>query len=434
MNKFKACLTIQKGGEQGRQYVIRAGQEFVIGRSLGCTISLGDGLISRRHCVLQLDARGLRVTDLGSRNGTLLDGKRLEANQGTYTCAKDVLQVGGHIFSVEVSGLSADNQEALQRTRRFAKNFVPLDEFEILGEIGRGATGVVYGAHQKNLRRNVAIKIPRTDVPDYSDTYTRFVREGQLCSKIANPHVVTIHDMRMSGKRIFIVMELVNGGSVSDRLGSAQLTGKPMEIAEIAKIGEHVALALHAIHLHKVIHRDLKPSNILLSPEGHAKLADFGIAKYVGEQTNEFAPMTGTDEGIGTLGYIPPEAATVSESIGTYSDIYSLGATLYHMLTNKVLFLSDDLERTLHRIVNEKPIPVRKLRPDCPAPLAAMIDAMLAKSPIDRPRDALDIAVHLNKIASKLQNPQQRILQQTDMYHMREMPNLHESHETDIFF
>lgn len=445
MSKPKACLTVQKGNEQGRQYIIRAGQEFVIGRSLGCSISLNDGLVSRRHCTLELSNNGLLVTDLGSRNGTILDGKKLVAGEGEVTAPKDVLQVGGHIFSVEITGLSQLNHESIAKTRRFAKRFVPPEEFELLGEIGRGATGIVYGARQLNLRRNVALKVPRTDVEDYTDSYTRFIREGQLCSKISSPHVVTVHDMRLSNKRVFIVMELINGGSVSDRIGNVRLTGKNLPLEEVARIGEHVALGLHAIHRHKIIHRDLKPSNILLSPDGNAKLADFGIAKFIGEDEGDFAPMTGSDEGVGTIGYLSPEAVGASETVTPLSDIYSLGATLYHMLTNKILFMDTNFERALMRILEETPIPIRKLRPDCPSALASLVEKMLEKDPTKRPQDALNVAIQLNSIAGEFSSLfTKHNLQQTDMYRQPSYsdklqfpsshPRLDESRETDIFF
>ena len=165
MNQPRAYLTIAKGNEVNRQYVLRPGQKFTIGRTFDCAISLSDKSISRRHATVEFSNRGLQIIDLGSSNGTKVDGKPLLPNQPYFIDKDDLLAVGEHVFRIQLTGLVKPD-ESFEATKRLPRHVVPPEEFEILGEIGRGATGVVYGALQKNLRRNVALKIPRMDEND----------------------------------------------------------------------------------------------------------------------------------------------------------------------------------------------------------------------------------------------------------------------------
>jgi serine/threonine protein kinase len=412
MTQPRAILTVEKGNEVGRQYILRPGQKFIIGRSYDLAISLNDQSISRQHASVELSNRGLKVYDLGSRNGTILDGTKLTPNEFQYACISDSLVIGDHTFDVKLAGLGEKAKHAAERTRRIPRNLVPADEFDILGEIGRGATGIVYGAYQKSLKRNVAVKVPRTDVEDQEENRLRFIHEGQLCSQIHSPYVVTIFDMRPVGKRVYIIMELINGGSAKDRLNNSVIP-----IAEVAKIGEDVALGIHAIHRMNIIHRDLKPSNILLGPEGIAKLADFGIAKKTNDTKGDWANLTPSDEGLGTLGYVSPEGVSC-ENIGKHSDIYSFGATLYHLVTGQIPFVSESMgmAMTLERILLEDPMPPHLLRPDCPRELSNLIVQMMAKDPEDRPSSAIGIAVKLQKIKENYGSSHTKALQQTDAF------------------
>lgn len=398
MTRPKAHLTITRGDEVGRRYVIRAGQRFIIGRAADCSISLNDQLISRHHTALELSHKGLLITDLSSRNGTKLDEKKLKVNSPELAYPSDILEIGKHSIKIELFGIDETAPARASRTHRdLRRAFLPANEFEILGEIGQGATGIVYGAKQIMLQRNVAIKIPRVDVDDYEDCRQRFIREGRLCSKIKSPFVVTIYDLRLQGDKIFIVMELINGGSAFDRIS----VDHKMPIAEVAQLGSDIAQALHAMHRLEIIHRDIKPSNILLTPKGAAKLADFGIAKQLGEKADEIRRLTGTDEGIGTLGYIPPEVACFSE-LGTYSDVYSLGATLYHLVTGMMPFVATgtSVADVLNQIAYEDALPISSLRPDCPPQFIRLIESMMAKEPKDRP-NAIAASVFLDKIVRK---------------------------------
>ena len=432
MSKPRATITVLTGPEKDRKYTMRAGQRFIIGRAFDCVIRVTDTSISRQHTSLELSANGLIVCDLASRNGTALNSQSLESHKPLVTSSSEsYLTVGNCSFTLELTGI--DKARTVPETRRIPRFHFPLEEdYELLGEIGRGAAGVVYGARQKALQRNVAIKVPRIDVENYQECLVRFLREGQLCSRINSPHVIAIYDMLVRNESVYIVMELINGGSVRDKM-----VNETLSIAEIARIGEDVASGLMAIHREGIIHRDLKPANILLMPDGNAKLADFGIAKLLNSGTEEI-PLTGSDEGIGTLGFVSPEGASC-EPLTPRSDIYSLGATLYRMLTNQVPFVRryDTLADTLKKILLYPPDPIEDYRSDCPPELSKLVASMMAKDPEDRPADAATVAAQLERIKIRAQSQQDcniRIAPPTDGFSRDEFQSWQAESTTDNLF
>jgi serine/threonine protein kinase len=386
-------VTVRQGREFGRRYVIRIGQRFVLGRGRDVTVRVQDEKVSRRHVALELSPDGLQVTDLGSRNGSFLDGRQLKPHEARVAHADDVLQIGDHVFQLALTGVDDRTKRERARTRRLDEPLLPRDEFEILGEIGRGATGRVYAAHQKLLGRNVAIKVLRHDIDPDDESRARFMREGRVCVKVDSPFVVDVHDVRLADGRVYLIMELINGLSVKDRL-----FGGPMGIPEAIQIGEEVALGLAAAHNVGIIHRDIKPANILLTPEGRAKLGDFGIAK----ELDALESLTATGEGLGTLAYVSPEQATEAKEVDFKTDIYSLGATLYHMIAGRPPFLPSSA-KVLLEILDEPAPSILIHRPDCPRPIAEAIAGMLAKDPLQRvPEQAPAVASLLRSLRREL--------------------------------
>jgi serine/threonine protein kinase len=373
-----AELTVEAGRDVGRVFVVRLGQTFVIGRGGDVAITVDDERVSRRHASVELRPDGLFVADLGSRNGTFLLGRPLEANKPTPTAPGDVLELGAHRLRLDILGLDEKSRRERQRTQRLDEPLLPKEEFEILGEIGRGATGRVYAARQKLLDRMVAVKVLRSDLGDDEEGQRRFLREARVCCKIDSPFVVQVHDVRVVFGRVYLIMELVNGPSAKDRLSCGALP-----IAEVVRIGLDVANAVQAAHKVGVVHRDIKPANILLTPDGPAKLSDFGIAK----ELESVESLTSTGEGLGTLAYVSPEQATEAKSVTSQTDIYGLGATLYHLAAGRPPFLPTSA-KVLLEIIDKPPQAVTTFRPDCPPDLAQLIHHMLEKDPEKRPAGA----------------------------------------------
>jgi len=197
-----------------------------------------------------------------------------------------------------------------------------------------------------------------------------------------------VFDVRLVKGRVFMVMELINGPSAKDRL-----SGGPIPIPEALKIGEDVANGVAAAHAAGAIHRDIKPANILLSPEGIAKLSDFGIAK----DLDAVVSLTAAGEGLGTLAYVSPEQATEAREVDPRTDLYSLGATLYHFVAGRPPFLPKNA-RVLLEILDAPAPPLQPLRPECPADVTQFIHRLLAKSPAERPTPAALVARTLRQL------------------------------------
>jgi serine/threonine protein kinase len=182
-------------------------------------------------------------------------------------------------------------------------------------------------------------------------------------------------------------MELVQGGSAQDRLMQG-----PLPIAEALKIGEDVARALEAIAQVGIVHRDVKPQNILLGPGGIAKLSDFGIAKELGGRM-----LTTKGTGLGSLPYAAPEQIRDASSVDPRTDVYGLGATLYHLISGRTPFPSRGIPivELVRCILDKPPLPLRGFRPECPPDVEQLIYEMLAKEPGDRPQPPADLTARL---------------------------------------
>jgi len=389
-----ARLRVVAGHDAGRVWHIRPGQRFVVGRGRDVTVRLRAPQASRRHAALTLRAGRLYVTDLDSRNGTFVDDFPIPAWQTAAVPEGASLRFGADPgraaeVAVELVGLGpAQLEESTQMLLEHAP-LLPPDEFELIDLVGRGGMGCVWAARDRILDRTVAIKVMRSRLGD-PDEQERFLREALLCSKVDSPHVVRVFSARVAEGRPCIVMELVQGPSARDRLEEGCLP-----LGEALRIGEHVARALVAAEAEGIVHRDIKPANVLLGPAGRAKLTDFGIAKHL----EAAAPITGTGVTLGSIPYLAPEQAVCAKSATHAADVYGLGATLFHLLAGVVPFArSKDINATLERIVAVPPPPLGRLRRDCPEELAALVHAMLAKAPADRPADAAEVAERLGAI------------------------------------
>jgi len=400
-------LTVKRGRSlSGRHYVIAMCQRLVIGRGHDVSVRLEDDRISRRHTSLELTPEGVLVTDLGSRNGTFLDAARLEPNTAVKPKgARSTLRVGKHELTIELEG--GDEETVREAARTWDLSLVPRDEFKILDELGRGSMGVVYAAREKLLGRNVAVKVLSQQHTD-EHARERFLREGRLCCRIKSPHVVEVHYVRVVRGRIFLVMELVSGLSLR-----ACMENDPPGLETAIRIGAEIASGLVDVHAASVVHRDVKPANILLTPEGTAKLGDFGIAKLDRSVSESLEALTSTGEGMGTLYYIPPEQLTNARDVDARADVYSLGATLYYMLSGRHTFQVEGLSpvQVLELLMAHEPAPLVSVAPECPEDLARLVHSMLAKSAGDRP-DSSTVHVELRRLQEA--HPEEELGPSTD--------------------
>jgi serine/threonine protein kinase len=261
-------------------------------------------------------------------------------------------------------------------------------DFEPQGKLGEGAAGVVYSALRKVDGQRVAIKVLRGEFQPGSPVHERFVREAATGARIDSPYVVRVLEHWVDAGSACIVMEFIDGPSVS-----ARLRGGALQIPEALRIAQHVASALKAAAKKGVVHRDVKPENILLAPDGRAKLTDFGIAK---DLDSSLASLTRSGQGMGTLAYLAPEQIKDAKNVEEHADVYSLGATLYHMLTGRPPFQVNTPAELLAAF-DQTPPSVALLRPETPPEVVTAVEGMLEKYFLKRP-SAAQVAAKLKDL------------------------------------
>lgn len=267
-----------------------------------------------------------------------------------------------------------------ERGRRLAGRY-------LIGEmIGRGGMSTVHRAGDEVLHRDVAVKILLPALAEGDPEHVaRFEREARAAAALHHPAVVKVYDTGRDRGTHFIVMEYVAGQSL-DRILAA---GPPLEPEVATRIASEVAAGLAAAHSAGILHRDVKPANVMLTPEGEAKVLDFGIARARQDPT-----LTQPTFAIGTAAYMSPERV-LGRPGDERSDIYSLGCLLYAMLAGRPPFVAESTLSVLHQQVHAEPVPPTRLGAKIAPPLEALVMRMLAKEPGSRPQTAAEIAGRL---------------------------------------
>jgi serine/threonine-protein kinase len=250
------------------------------------------------------------------------------------------------------------------------------DRYRIERTLGRGGVATVFLAEDLKHHRSVAIKVLDPEVATTIGP-ERFLREIETVANLTHPHILPLHDSGVANCLLFYVMPFVEGESLRDRLTRE----RQLPVEDALRIAGEVADALDYAHRHGVVHRDVKPENILLE-EGHAVVADFGIARAVAAAHSE--RLTATGIVVGTPAYMSPEQAVGSRDLDGRSDLYSLGCVLYEMLAGQPPFTGPTAESLAHQHLNVAPRPVTEIRPAVPAAVAAVLQLALAKAPADR--------------------------------------------------
>lgn len=270
-----------------------------------------------------------------------------------------------------------------------------IGRYEILLELGRGAMGAVYQARDPQIDRTVAIKVILTQglsPKDLENYKQRFYREARAAGKMSHPGIVTIHDIAEDESgHPYLVMEFVEGSTLEDIVETHLGRGEQMPLDRALDIAIQVANALDYAHKRGVVHRDVKPANVLVTHEGIAKIADFGIAKVSG------ASLTQTGSFLGTPAFMSPEQFS-GGTIEARSDLFSLGAMLYWVFTGQQPFGGDTLTTVSFRIVFTYPIPATLANPHLPPDLQTVLMRCLAKNPDERYPSCRDLAEDLEAI------------------------------------
>lgn len=261
----------------------------------------------------------------------------------------------------------------------------------IRGRLGQGGMGIVYLADDPQLQREVALKILRPRSKETATAKARFLGEARAAAKIHNDHVISIFQIGEDDGLAYVAMERLRGETLDERLNRA-----PIPLPDILRIAREIALGLAAAHAAGLIHRDIKPENIWLETcSDRVKILDFGLARPV--EGDVFLTKAGTI--LGTPAFMAPEQAA-GQRVDARSDLFSLGAVMYRMVTDRQPFMGDDVMAVLSALATEIPPRPRRFNPQTPARFDDLIMRLLAKSPADRPATAQRVAEEIAAIES----------------------------------
>ena len=396
-----------------------------IGRSQQADLYVNSPRLSRTHCAVRLDPQGVVLEDLGSANGTFVNGQRVSR---TLLRPGDIVQLGGvairvdfdaaaapavdlrcercnslvsmarcedgHVFEMGAHFLCADcsalmRNQSLNQAEQAIVATLRAEGFEVEAKTPLSTAIVpVFRATRTGLGTSVSLKALPLVSGVSQKKVTRFQTEAKAAAKVRHPAVIEIYDIRQAKDCLYIVMEHVEGELL---LGRIERHG-PLPLAEGLRVALHVARALGVAHKLGIVHRDLKPGALVLTPEGLPKIADFGLAKDLWALTGS---LTGPEETLGTVRYMPPEQVKNAREADARADIYSLGATLYHALVGKPPFHDRGELELMSAVLAGGLPPFDPGKADLPPRVAALIRRAMAQAPADRFQSAGELEQEL---------------------------------------
>jgi eukaryotic-like serine/threonine-protein kinase len=287
-----------------------------------------------------------------------------------------------------------------------------LGRFYITRELGRGTLGCVYLGHDPLIGRDIAIKTfhPRLTAVEKNRHEQKFLNEARAAGLLSHPHIVTVYDASIENGMTYIAMEYLQGRELDKMLDS----GHRFMPNEVASIAWRIADALKHAHQRQVIHRDIKPSNIFMVGDDQPKLLDFGIARAPNriadkqaEAQADYTIVSG-NQLVGTPNYMSPEQAA-GKPVDARTDIYSLGAVMYEMLTGRKPFQSDSADKLLLQIASKAPTPPDKLDARIPAALSRIVMKAMSKRPEKRYQDAEQMALDIKRYLLRQRRARRRV-------------------------
>jgi serine/threonine protein kinase/tetratricopeptide (TPR) repeat protein len=278
-----------------------------------------------------------------------------------------------------------------------------VSHYKILEKLGVGGMGIVYKAEDTRLKRTVALKFLPPELTFDKEAKKRFIQEAQAASALEHPSICSIFDIGETEEgRMFMAMPCYEGETLKDRIGRS-----PLKIEEAIDLAIQSAGGLQEAHEKGIVHRDIKPANIFITKNGVVKILDFGLAKLGGK-----TKLTQTGSTLGTVSYMSPEQAK-GENVDHRSDIWSLGAVLYEMITGRLPFKGDYEQAVVYSILNEEPEPMTAVRTGVPMELDRITTKTLAKNPADRYQHMDELIVDLRKVSlrttTQVSTPRRRL-------------------------
>jgi serine/threonine protein kinase len=379
-------VLVENGPQKGRRVPLTAPGSYCIGRDQAAEVCLPDPMVSRRHCAIEVKDGSSRLRDLGSANGTIVNGKRVQEGP---------LNVGDRILAGDtlLTFLGEESDDPLLGKI--------LKGYEVLKRIGRGGMGTVYLARQVSLERHVALKLLSPEMVEDPDFLGRFLEEARSAGRLNHPNIVMVYDIddaALDGQRIvYYSMEYMAGGSVEDLLHREGRL-EPQRALEIS-----LATARGLLYAERVglVHRDIKPGNLMIHESGTVKIGDLGIAT----RSTRAGTMASQSGGVsGSPHYISPEQAT-GQDLDSRADIYSLGASLFQMLTGRTPFSGADVREVLLKQIREPPPDLAALRPELTPSVGRLVSGMLEKNRDQRYAGAQKLIQAIEECLAELRAP-----------------------------
>lgn len=356
---MRLCLVVENGKSKGVQIEIPLNGEVVVGRDPKTGLRIPDVMVSRQHFSLSLSGDGCFIKDLFSQNGTYVNDTRLEKE--TSILVGDMIHAGETTFSIlEMEGKGLVGKE--------------ISGYRLLERVGRGGMGTVFKANQLSLGREVAFKVLSARLTEDRKFVSLFFKEARAAGALNHPNIVQVYDVGQSHGIYYFSMEFMPCGSVEDRLNQ---DGK-IPWTEAVKIVRDAARGLQYAQRKNVVHRDIKPDNLMIAEDATVKIADLGLAYRADESSS--SPGEGI---LGTPHFISPEQAQ-GRTVDVRSDLYSLGATFYRMVTGQNAFPGRKVREIILAQIQDTARPVHEVDPFIPREVSSIIQCMLEKNPDDR--------------------------------------------------
>jgi serine/threonine protein kinase len=399
-------LVVISGPDKGQIFELAEGQTLVIGRGEKTETKLKDPQVSRVHCQLEVKGGKIRLIDSGSTAGTQVNGKRVKEQDLKLG---DIISVGATQMQLQleaapdastmVVGSPATPRPTAEKIGQLGELVgQSLAHYRIDAIVAKGQSGLVFQAHDTREDKMVALKVLWPEFSKNDEEMQRFVRAMKTTLPLRHPNLVAVYGAGKTGSYCWIAMEYVDGESLTQviqRIGAAGM----LDWRNALRVAVHIGRALQFADEHQIMHRNIKPSNILIqSSDKLTKLGDLMLAKALEGTLAE--QITRPGELVGDVAYMSPERTRGSSgAVDCRSDIYSLGATVYALLTGRPPFDAGSLPETIMKIRQAEPAKPKKFQLSIPDLFEGTVLKMLAKRPDDRFQTAAALVTELERVA-----------------------------------
>jgi len=400
-------LLVLAGPDEGKVFPLQAGEALLLGRSRATEGRLIDPHVSRVHCQVQTDGEHATLTDFDSAGGTFVNGTKIAGKQDLKP--GDLIRIGNTRlqYFAEEEAAAGGGEAPLAIPVKHATTALSwaaalagkkISNYKVGPILARGRSGYVFHARDTSQNLAVALKVLEPRFSKNNVAVQRFVRAMKTVMPLRHPNLVTVYSAGKTGPNCWIAMEYVPGESLAAVIGRIETAGM-LDWRHVLRFAVYIARAIDYAHKKKIVHRNINPQNILLgNSPAETKLADLMLAKATEGETSE--DITKTGEILGDFPYVSPEAtAGGAQEVDGRTDIYSLGATIYAMLTGHPPFEGETVTELVIKIRREQPPPLKTLFLGIPPELEQIVEKMMAKRPAERFATAADLLHELEGLA-----------------------------------